>query len=354
MTREGLRPYVRPGGAADAPAEGATVEDGNVERERRFSEVLVRLLREGVLYDEDADRWATLLNRAREVEAYMLRIGLRLVVVETRGYAYVRAAEPPDDGEKPLPGLVHRSQLNYNVSLLLALLRKHLADSEAAGGEVAPLLSFREIAEMMLSFLPASTDEIKLRKRVSGALDRAVKMGFVRPSRANGDEFRVMPVIEAFVDASWLGAFAERMEEYRRYAESRGGDVGDTASDADDWDGFDADDDGDDGDDADDGVQMRGLPRDEFDADLFARRALDPEYFEKDVFDRDGFGREGSGRGGSDRNASASDRFAPAGPSGAGRGVFVFGDDADGDTDSDTDADGNGARRAGERAGEND
>ena len=44
-------------------------------------------------------------------------------------------AQRADEDGSALPRLVPRRQLSYPVSLLLALLRKRLAEADAAGGE---------------------------------------------------------------------------------------------------------------------------------------------------------------------------------------------------------------------------
>ena len=63
-------------------------------------------------------------------------LGLELVLDEAEGYAFLRSRpESEDDGNSKLPRLVARRPLSFPVSLLLALLRKKLAEFDAGGGE---------------------------------------------------------------------------------------------------------------------------------------------------------------------------------------------------------------------------
>ncbi len=55
---------------------------------------------------------------------------------EAEGYAFLRSRQDEDeDAQAVMPRLVVRRQLSYPVSLLLALLRKKLAEFDAGGGD---------------------------------------------------------------------------------------------------------------------------------------------------------------------------------------------------------------------------
>ena len=63
----------------------------------------------------------------------------------------------------------------FPVSLLLALLRKKLAEFDASGGDTRLVLSRDEVAELMRVFLPAGSNEVKLIDQIeygSGAVAR--------------------------------------------------------------------------------------------------------------------------------------------------------------------------------------
>ncbi len=53
-----------------------------------------------------------------------------------------------------LPRLIPRRALSFHVSLLLALLRKKLAEFDAQGGDTRLMLTREQIVEMVRVFLP--------------------------------------------------------------------------------------------------------------------------------------------------------------------------------------------------------
>ena len=191
-----------------------------------LSQLMVLLLK-GVLYREDDERlWANLLRlqaRVREQAAVLL---LDLVVDEAEGHAFLRGRPDPDDadGATRLPRLVARRPLPYAVSLLLALLRKRMAEFDAGGGDTRLVLSRDEIAELIRVFLPDGSNEARLVDKVDATIGRVVELGFLRrldPVRAGsrpargGGHYEVRRILKAFVDAQWLAEFDARLEAYR-------------------------------------------------------------------------------------------------------------------------------------------
>lgn len=188
-----------------------------------LSQLMVHLLK-GVLYRDDDERlWATLLQlqaRVREQAAVLL---LDLVLDEAEGYAFVKSRPDPDDSERSfrLPRLVARRPLSYPVSLMLALLRKRMAEFDAGGGDTRLVLSRDEIAELMRVFLPDGTNEARLVDQLDSTITKVVDLGFLRrlrPAAGSGQDrghYEVRRILKAFVDAQWLAEFDARLEVYR-------------------------------------------------------------------------------------------------------------------------------------------
>jgi hypothetical protein len=112
---------------------------------------------------------------------------------------------------------VPRRQLSYPVSLLLALLRKKLAEFDATSGETRLILERQEIAETMRLFLPETVNEARLMDRIDSHINRTVEMGFLRRLRGQSDHFEVRRILKAFVDGQWLNEFDQRLDEYRQH-----------------------------------------------------------------------------------------------------------------------------------------
>ena len=182
-----------------------------------LSSVVVPLLK-GVLYRKDnPGLWDSLLHLQASVRDYVAILGLELMLDEAEGYAFLRSRQSEDeDGQSAIPRLVARRQLSYPVSLLLALLRKKLAEFDAGGGDTRLILSRDEVVELIRIFLPAGSNEVKLIDQVDGTLNKIAEMGFIRRLRGQGQMIEVRRIIKAFVDAQWLADFDERLAEYRQ------------------------------------------------------------------------------------------------------------------------------------------
>ncbi len=181
-----------------------------------LSAVVIPLLK-GVLYREaDPKLWSALLDLQPRVRDYIAVLGLELLVDEAEGYAFVRSRNDEDAEAGPaLPRLVARRPLSFPVSLLLALLRKKLAEFDASGADTRLILNREEIAELLRVFLPAGSNEAKLIDQIDTHLNKIAELGFVRRLRGQDDMIEVRRILKAFVDAQWLAEFDARLAAYR-------------------------------------------------------------------------------------------------------------------------------------------
>ncbi len=178
--------------------------------------VLVGLMK-GVVYREsDTTLWRDLLTLQARVRDYVAVVGLELILDEAEGYAFLRT-RVVNEGEPDLPRLVQRRALSFPVSLLLALLRKKLAEFDAGGGDTRLILTRDEIVELIRVFLPSGSNEAKLIDQVETHLNKIIELGFVRRLKApSGDQaFEVRRILKAFIDAQWLAEFDQRLHAYR-------------------------------------------------------------------------------------------------------------------------------------------
>jgi hypothetical protein len=182
-----------------------------------MSQVLVALMKGVMDRENDLARWQSLLDLQTRVRDHVAILGLELILDEAEGYAYLRQ-RPVQDGEEELPRLVPRRHLGYQVSLLLALLRKKLAEFDATSGESRLILSRDGIIEMMRLFLPDTTNQARLMDRVDAHINRLMEMGFLRRLRGTDHQYEVRRILKAFVDAQWLSELDQRLSVYREHA----------------------------------------------------------------------------------------------------------------------------------------
>jgi len=100
-------------------------------------------------------QWGLLLGLRNQVGEYVSVLGLSVVVDEAEGYAYLRSQVVDQDATE-FPRLVARRTLPFKVSVLLALLRKRLAEFDASSSDVRLVLSRDQIIELLRLFMPDS------------------------------------------------------------------------------------------------------------------------------------------------------------------------------------------------------
>jgi hypothetical protein len=179
--------------------------------------VLIPLLK-GVLYrEDDVLRWSALLDLQARVRDYVAVLGLDLTLDEAEGYAFLRsrAEGPEDEIAVKVPRLIARRPLSFPVSLLLALLRKKLAEFDAGGSGTRLIVSRDEIVEMIRVFMPQGSNEARLIDQVDAHINRIADLGFVRRLRGQAQAIEVQRIVKAFVDGQWLAQFDERLAAYR-------------------------------------------------------------------------------------------------------------------------------------------
>lgn len=188
-----------------------------------LSVLLVNLLK-GVQYREQDERqWVRLLNLHPHVMDYVSVLGLELVLDEAEGYAFLKSRPQDEESESAprLPRLIARRPLSFQVSLLLALLRKRLLEFDAGGADTRLVLSRDEIVEQVRLFMPDQSNEARLTDQVEASINKVVELGFLHKLKSSSAQkqapghYEVRRILKAFVDAQWLSEFDERLAAYQ-------------------------------------------------------------------------------------------------------------------------------------------
>jgi hypothetical protein len=180
-----------------------------------LSQAVTQLMKGVVYRDTHEKAWRHLLSLQPQVRDYVAVLGLLVVIDEAEGYAFLRQ-RPGDDPDEanPLPRLIPRRSLSFHVSLLLALLRKKLAEFDAHGGDSRLMLSREQITEMIRVFLPPTSNEARLTDQIDAHINKAVEYGFLRQAKNAEPVYEVRRILKAFVDGQWLADFDEKLAEY--------------------------------------------------------------------------------------------------------------------------------------------
>lgn len=186
-----------------------------VPRDELNLPLVVTHLMKGVVYrDTQETVWQHLVQLVPRVSDYVATLGLVVVVDESEGYAFFRSKPDDPDDEHDIPRLIPRHALSFHTSLLLALLRKKLAESDAADDGYRVILSREAILDIMVVFMPTSTNEAKITESIDRTIAKVVDLGFLRRMPKQDNQFEVRRVLKAFVDGQWLSDFDARLAEY--------------------------------------------------------------------------------------------------------------------------------------------
>jgi hypothetical protein len=182
--------------------------------EPELSYVVIPLMKGAVYRDVNDRAWKHLLQLQPRVRDYVGTMGLQVVIDEAEGYAFLRQLPADPDDADPLPRLIPRHALSFHVSLLLALLRKKLAEFDAQGGDTRLILTRAEITEMIRVFLPATSNEARLLDKIDEHIGKVERLGFLRPVKNAEQSYEVRRILKAFIDGQWLADFDQRLAEY--------------------------------------------------------------------------------------------------------------------------------------------
>lgn len=187
--------------------------------------LVIRLLKGIVYRDENAEAWNSLLGLQRAVRDHVAVLGLELEIDEAEGYAFLRSRpEGEGDPDLRLLRLIPRRPLSYQASLLLALLRKKLAEFDATGGDTRLILTRDDVADMLRIFLPDNANEAKLIDRLDTPLNQIVNLGFLRKlggaAADSQPRYEIQRILKVFVTADHLDDLDQKLAEYRAYYEA--------------------------------------------------------------------------------------------------------------------------------------
>ncbi|MFE9816959.1 DUF4194 domain-containing protein [Streptomyces sp. NBC_00236] len=177
-----------------------------------------QLLKGPIFRDQHERAWDALLNHSAGVKDYVDVMGLRVVIDEMEGYAFLQSKPDDEDDVRDArmapPRLMPRRSLSYPVSLLVVLLRKRLAEFDAGADGTRLMITRDEIVEMIRLFLPAGTNEARLVDQIDGHINKVVDLQFLRRARRQDQLFEVQRIIKAFVDGQWLAEFETNLAQY--------------------------------------------------------------------------------------------------------------------------------------------
>ncbi len=192
---------------------------------KNYSNALVALLK-GVVYDKNEKVWDELINpqNTKDIQNYFADIHLDVIVDKEEGFAYLKQKIYEEEQEREeiegtkeenkISKLIEKRQLNFHVSLLCLLLRKHLIENDREGEQQQAILSKKDILRELNPFYGETTNEPKQAKKIEAAITKLVKEGFLRKMKTEDEQYEVNRILKAFVDADIIQDYLERLQTY--------------------------------------------------------------------------------------------------------------------------------------------
>lgn len=176
-----------------------------------YSNILVALLK-GVVYKDDK-HWEDLFQNEAEIKRYFADIFLEVIIDKAEGYAYLKQ-RTNDGDEDEYPRLIERRQLNFHVSLLCILLRKHLIENDSEGESTKAYLTREELLNLIRPFYKETSNEAAQIKLFDGAIRRVIEEGFLRKMKTEDEQYEVNRIIKAFVNADVVKISLDKLKAH--------------------------------------------------------------------------------------------------------------------------------------------
>ncbi|MCL2416439.1 MAG: DUF4194 domain-containing protein [Bacteroidales bacterium] len=187
---------------------------------KAYSNILISLLK-GIVYS-DSKYWSDLLDNEQDVRNYFYDINLDVVIDKSEGYAYLKQKEADEESEESILKLIEKRQLNFYVSLLCLLLRKHLIESDSEGESDKAILSKDEIVNLMKPFCKETTNEANQYKQITSAINKVVDEGFLRKMKTDDEQYEINRIIKAFINAEVVMTELVKFEQYTNSLKENG------------------------------------------------------------------------------------------------------------------------------------
>jgi hypothetical protein len=191
--------------------------------EVRKSKTLISLLK-GPLYRESSPIiWHDLMFFQEQIREYFSHLGLVLFLNEEDGFGFLKQAaqdysQIQDAEESSLPKLIQQRALSFELSLLLVILRRKLAEHDNLSADPRLILDEREILQMLQVFLSATNNDVKQKKEVDTLIEKSIELGVLRRMSHDPKKLEVLRILTAIFDTDKLSALDSLILEYKDYA----------------------------------------------------------------------------------------------------------------------------------------
>jgi hypothetical protein len=181
--------------------------------EEQYSKAIVRLLKSPV--ERNSNVWDNIINYQVEIQDYIGKIGLELIVKKNEGFAFVKQLE---NNEGNTLGLVQRRQIGFETSIVLVVLRQSLEDFDINPSQVASekFITDSEIKDELELFLQEGYNKLKFQKDLSKYIRSVVDLGYLKVinEKENETKYQIHRIIKEKITLDILQDFQTKLKEY--------------------------------------------------------------------------------------------------------------------------------------------
>ena len=178
-----------------------------------YSIAIVKLLK-GIV-DRSSNVWDDIINYQIEIQDYISKIGLELIVKKDDGFAFVKQFE--DDEGKTL-GLVQRQQIGFERSIVLVVLRQSLEEFDNNPTQLASekFITNAEIKDELELFLPEGYNKLKFQKDLNKHIEKVVKLGYLKEvsRKENETRYQIHRIVKEKITPDILQEFKTKLQAY--------------------------------------------------------------------------------------------------------------------------------------------
>lgn len=186
----------------------------NLEKYKtNYSKAIVMLLKSTV--ERNSSVWNDIITYQNEIQDYIGKIGLELIVKKDEGFAFVKQLE---DSEGSTLGLVQRRQIGFETSIVLVVLRQSLEDFDSNPTQLATekFITNTEIKDELELFLPEKYDRVKFIKELDRYIGAAAELGYLKEisKKDNETKYQIHRIIKEKITLDILQDFQSKLKEY--------------------------------------------------------------------------------------------------------------------------------------------
>jgi hypothetical protein len=165
--------------------------------------------------ERNSNVWDDIINYQTEIQDYISKIGLELIVKKDEGYAFVKQLE---DSEGNTLGLVQRRQIGFETSIVLVVLRQSLEDFDSNPTQLATekFITSTEIKDELELFLPEKYNKVKFIKELEKYINSAVELGYLKEisKKDNETKYQIHRIIKEKITLDILQDFQNKLKDY--------------------------------------------------------------------------------------------------------------------------------------------